>query len=341
MILKRAEELKGLGADIFSAQGMARDRAEFLSETLVEANLSGHDSHGVSYFLAYSDRIKAGHINVGADPEVVKETPSSALIDGHWAPGQITARYLIGLAVEKAKSQMVSAVGAFHCNHIGRVGFYTNWAARQGVIALMFVNVGHPSVTVYGGMGKVFGTNPFSGAVPTGEAKPFLLDYATSVVAAGKLGVARAKGEKIPIHWSRDKEGNPTDDPMAVREGGWLVPFGEHKGYCLQMLMELLGAILTGSKSGFDTISSPPSPNGVLAIALNPNAFVGLEDFVNRTDELIGQVKTVKPQPGDRVFIPGEPEWESKEQRLREGIPLPESTWTDIVKLATELGLGV
>jgi LDH2 family malate/lactate/ureidoglycolate dehydrogenase len=339
MIFRQAETLKRLGTEIFAAQGLDRDKAEFLADTLVEASLTGHDSHGVSYFVTYSDRIRKGFIDVYAEPTVEKETSSTALVDGHWAPGQITAKFLIELAVEKAKRQSVSAVGAYNCSHIGRVGYYTEWATRSGVIAMMFVNVGHPSVSVYGGIGKVFGTNPFSASVPTGEDKPYLLDYATSMVAAGKLSIARAKHEKIPINWTRDKDGNLTDDPRAYREGGWLLPFGEHKGYCLQLLMELLGAVLTGSRTGLDPEKEPPSPNGVLAVAIDPEAFVGLEAFKQRADSVICHVKQTRPQPGGRVLVPGEPEWEAKERRLREGIPIPEDTWRQIVNLVEEIGL--
>ncbi len=341
MIIQRAENLRRLGKDIFAAQGLEREKAEFLAETLVEANLTGHDSHGVSYFVTYSDRISKGFIDVRADPVVVKETPSTALVDGCWAPGQITTKFLIELAVEKAKEQAVSTVGAYNCSHIGRVGYYTNWAAQQGVVVMMFVNVGNPATTVYGGVGRVFGTNPFSAAVPTGIAKPYLLDYATSVVAAGKLSIARARHERIPPHWTRDKDGNPTDDPAAYREGGWLLPFGEHKGYCLQLLMELLGAALTGSRTVTDPIREPPSPNGVLAVAIDPRAFVGLDEFKRGADAIISHVKQVKPEPGKRVLVPGEPEWESKERRLKDGIPIPEETWEQIVKLAGELGVEV
>ncbi len=339
MFLQPADILMKLGTEIFTAQGLTQEKAQFIAETLVEANLTGHDSHGVHYYVTYSDRIKGGHIQVDAEPGIVQETATTALIDGRWAPGQVTAKYLVEAAVRKAKENMVSAVGAFNCNHIGRVGYYTDWAARQGIIALMFVNVGTPSVSVFGGLGKFFGTNPLSVAVPTGEARPFLTDYATSVVADGKLSVARAKNAKIPTHWARDRDNNPTDDPFAVKEGGWLLPFGLYKGYCLQLVSELLGAVLTGSRTGPNPNRVPPSANGVFVIAINPDAFVGLDNFKQNTDELFAQVKAVEPEPGNKVLIPGEPEWETKEKRMKEGIPLPEETWESIVKLAKELGL--
>jgi uncharacterized oxidoreductase len=341
MIVVPAERLLKLGKDIFEAQGLATEKAEFLVETLVEASLTGHDSHGVRYFVNYSDRIGESHINVDSEPIIVQETPTTAHIDGGYAPGQITAKKLTEVAVAKAKENGVSAVGAFNCNHIGRIGYYTNWAAKQGVIALMFVNVGGPSVSVHGGMGKSFGTNPISVGVPTGEAKPFLTDFATSVVAAGKISVATANHAKIPLHWTRDKDGNPTDDPSAFRDGGWLLPFGEYKGYGLQLVSELLGAVLTGSRVGMDTGQIPPSTNGVFMIAVDPGSFVGLDTFRDGVDDVIRRVKEIEPEPGNRVMIPGEPEWESKESRLAEGVPLAEETWEGIVNLAEDLGLKI
>ena len=339
MIVLSADTLRELGAAIFTALGAPRDKAEFVAETLVEASLTGHDSHGVSYFVRYSDRIRQGFIDVDAEPVVVKETVSSALVDGRWAFGQVTAMRVMELAMEKAKAHVISAVGAYNCNHIGRVGYYTSSAARWGVVAMMFVNVGHPSVAVHGGLGRVFGTNPFSAAAPTCNKNPFLLDYATSVVADGKVRIAREKHEKIPRHWIRDKHGGVTDDPMAILDDGWLLPFGEYKGYCLQMLMELMGAVMTGSRTGLDPAKEPPSPNGVFAIAIDPEGFVGPEAFKQRAEEVFRGVKATTPKAGDRILIPGEPEWETREQRLRDGIPIPEETWSQIAKLAEELGI--
>lgn len=339
MIVLQADRLRELGTAIFMAHGAPKAKAEFVAETLVEASLTGHDSHGVSYFVRYADRIRRGYIDVDAEPAVVKESAATALLDGRWGFGQVTAMRVMELAVEKAKANLVSAVGAFNCNHIGRVGYYTAWAARQGVVGMMFVNVGHPAVAVHGGVGRVFGTNPFSSSAPTSETEPYLLDYATSVVAEGKVTLARAKHEKIPLHWIRDKEGKATDDPYDMKDGGWLLPFGGHKGYCLQLLMELMGAVMTGSRTGLSPETEPPSPNGVFAIAVDPEGFVGLETFRQRSERLFRGVKATTPEAGGRILIPGEPEWESRRRRMRDGIPVPEETWDQMAKLAEEIGL--
>jgi LDH2 family malate/lactate/ureidoglycolate dehydrogenase len=338
MILLPAGYLRELGVRIFTSLGAPRPKAELVTETLIEASLTGHDSHGVYYFLRYADRIRKGFIRPDAEPVVVRESPSSALVDGCWGFGQVTAMRVMELAVEKARRSVVSAVGAYNCNHIGRVGYYTAWAARRGLIGLMFVNVGHPMVSVHGGVGRVLGTNPFSASAPTGE-EPFLLDYATSTVADGKVSWAIASGERIPDHWIRDRYGGPTTDPNELREGGWLLPFGGHKGYCLQLLMELMGAALTGSRSGVDPEIGPPSTNGVLAVAIDPEGFVGLDSFMRRSREILRRVKETRAEDGGEVLIPGEPEWRTRRRREVEGIPLPESIWSQISKLAEELSI--
>ena len=339
MITVQASKLIQLGIDIFKAQGVGDDDAEFLVNSLVEANLSGHDSHGAYYFVRYSDRIMEGNIRLDVEPKIVKETPTTAHIDGQWSMGQLTAKKLTEVAVEKAKEHMVAAVGAFNTNHIGRIGYYTEMAAREGIITTMYVNVGHPIVSAHNGHGPIFGTNPYSASVPVGGDIPFLVDYATSVVAAGKLSVARAAKQKIPTHWTLDKDGNANDSPTVLSEGGWLLPFGLYKGMGLQMVSELLGAVLTGSRVGPSGITSPPSPNGVFMLAVNPEAFVGLDEFVRNTDSLLRQVKNWPALEGERVLVPGEPERETKAERLANGVGLPDDTWAEIMALCKGLGI--
>jgi uncharacterized oxidoreductase len=341
MVVLPVDMLRELGVKIFKAQGATEERARFLVGTLLEANLTGHDSHGVHYYVRYSERIKEGNIKVDEEPVVVKESQSSALIDGRWTFGQVTAMKVAETVVEKAKEHMVSGVGAYNCNHIGRIGYYTDWAAKHDVIATFYVNVGNKIVSAYNGLGRAFGTNPFSVSVPTGSETPFLVDYATSVVAAGKVTVARAKGSKIPRTWTRDRYGRVTDDPNAMAEGGWMLPFGDYKGQGLQMACELLGAVLTGSRTGLSGVTTPPSPNGVFMLAVNPEAFVGLDEFKREAAELLGKVKALPAVAGERVMVPGEPEKESKERRLKEGIPVPEATWGEIKALCGRLGVEV
>ena len=175
MIVTQAEGLRELGTQIFHAQGAPEEKAAFVAETLVEGNLTGHDSHGVQYFVTYSDRIREGFIDVKAEPQIEKETPTTALVDGRWAFGQLTAMKAMETAVDKAREGMIAAVGAHNCNHIGRLGYYNTWAASQGMIGIMFVNVGNPNVAGYNIQARAFGTNPVSVSSPTGRETTFLL----------------------------------------------------------------------------------------------------------------------------------------------------------------------
>jgi LDH2 family malate/lactate/ureidoglycolate dehydrogenase len=317
MIITEAQGLRELGTKIFVALGAPKSKAEFVAETLVEANLCGHDSHGAFYFPVYGERIRQGYIQPKENPRIVKETPTSAYIDGRWGFGQIAAKKMIATAVEKASTNMVAAVGGFNINHIGRLGYYTTWVTEQNMIGMMFANVGNPIVSPFHGAEKAFGTNPASISTPTSTGENFLMDYATSLAAAGKLSVARAKHVKVPSHWIRDKNGNPTDDPNAFYEG----------------------AVLTGSRASMDNSQNPPSPNGVFCIAINPEAFIGLDAFKKKSSEVISYVKSRKPERGETVLIPGDPERISKKKRLSEGIPLPEDSWDQIIKISLELGL--
>jgi LDH2 family malate/lactate/ureidoglycolate dehydrogenase len=341
MISIPVAKLRKIGVDIFKAQGARDEDAEFLVETLVEANLTGHDSHGVQYYPTYSERIQKGFIKVENEPIIIKETANTVHIDGNWAFGQKTAMKLTEIVVEKAGENMVAAAGAYNCNHIGRIGYYTEWAAKNDIITTFYVNVGHPSVSVFNGLGKTFGTNPYSVSVPTDGESPFLVDYATSVVAAGKVSVAKSKKAKIPDHWIRDRYGRITNNPFDLSEGGWLLPFGDYKGYGLQMVCEILGAVLTGSRTGFEGIQEPPSPNGIFMIGINPEAFLGLKEFKENTSKLLANVKKIPPEAGKRVLVPGEPEKESKSERLDKGIPIPEQTWSQILELCKKLNVDV
>ncbi len=336
MVTLAVDQLRLLGVELFTAQGASEWRAEYLVDSLVEANLTGHDSHGVHYYTIYSNRIKEGFIDVKAEPVVVKETSGSALIDGNWTFGQITAKKLVEVAVEKAGESMVAGVGAFNCNHIGRLGYYTDWAAKQGIITTLYVNVGNPSVSVFNGFGRTFGTNPYSVSVPSGGHVPFLVDYASSVVAHGKVSVAKASMEKIPDHWIRDKDGEPTTNPEDMDDGGWLLPFAGYKGMGLQMVSEILGAVLTGSRLGVSNVKGYPSSNGVFILAVNPEGFIGLDEFTEKTDSLLETVKAWPPMKGEEVLVPGMPEEISKEKRLVSGIDIPEKTWMGIKSLCEE-----
>lgn len=337
-----ADQLRRIGRAIFKAVGTPPDVAQRVSDSLVTNNLMGHDSHGVIRIPAYLRKINEGQIVPQAQPEVVWETPTTALLDGHWAFGQVVAARGMEIAIAKAREQNIAAVGMFHCPHIGRVGEYPAMAAEQGMIGIALCNSGPPggNVAPFGGRKPFFSTNPLALAVPAGEHSPLLVDFATSIVAEGKVRVARNRGKRIPEGWIIDAEGHPSTDPHDLYEGGALLPFGKHKGYGLALFIDIVGGILTGT--GCTSMPDYDGGNGTFMMAINIEAFRPLEEFKGLVDQLFAAVKEVPLAPGfEEILIPGEIEYRTQAQREREGIFVEEVTWEQIVEAAQSLGVDV
>ena len=332
-------ELKRLVEEIFIAVGAPPDEASIVAESLVEADLAGVTSHGVMRVPYYVKDIREGRLRPGSDIEVVRETETTALINGNWGFGQVVARKAVELVVSKAKAKALGAVAAFNLWHIGRLGEYTELIAREGLIGMGFCT-SIPAVAPYGGKGRRLSTAPISIAAPS-EGEPFLLDYATSVVAEGKLRLRYIAGEAIPEGWIVDRDGRPSTDPRDFYErGGALLPFGGHKGYALAMAVEILSGILSGA--GFSCSEGYKGGNNLLFIALNPAAFTDPLEFKKKVSLFMKAVKETGPAEGFKeVLVPGEPEHRAKEERLRKGIEIDDEVWARIVDTARELGIDV
>ncbi|HEV8638095.1 MAG TPA: Ldh family oxidoreductase [Chloroflexota bacterium] len=345
MALLRPERLHELGEAVFRAAGASPENAARVTEALVDANLAGHDSHGVQHIPGYVRSIKEGLIVADARPAVLRETPVTALVGGGWTFGQVAAEYATRCAVGKAKQAGMAAVGVVQVNHVGRLGEYAEIAAREGVIALIaaggFAEERGQAVP-FGGARAALGTNPIAMGFPTGRGEPMFLDFATTAVAAGKIAVARAKGLPLPEGALVDREGRPTTDPNAYYDGGALLPFGGHKGYALSMAVEFLGRVVTGSETFATEGRGGPyfARSGTMILAFDPGAFGPSEAYRRRSDATIARIKAVPPAAGfQEVLVPGEPEQRSRLERQRDGIPLPAATWEAIRDCATSLGL--
>src|SRR5436190_12381075 len=212
-----AARLQEIAAQLLIAAGASDQEAGVVSSHSIGANLAGHDSHGIILIPTYLDRIKRGHIVPGAPFEVVQETSNSTVIDGNWGFGYVVSERAMAMTIEKAKSGSVAAATVFRQSHVGRVADYPLMAAQAGMIGLMTADSGRSAKTVapFGGREARLGTNPICIAMPSDLEAPMFIDMATSAVAAGKLGVARARGLAIPEGWILDKEGQPTTDPAA------------------------------------------------------------------------------------------------------------------------------
>jgi len=325
-------------AAVFKAAGAPDDRAQIVAEHLTRANLCGHDSHGIQNLPALIALIKEGAINPNAEWKLVRETPGTALIDGGRGIGQVVCQAAIQVAINKAEDVGCSSVGLFNCTHIGRLGDYTTTIAQKGMIGVVYAN-SVPGVAPYGGKSRVLGTNPLSYAFPSGSDEQILVDFATSVVAAGKVRAAQFRGDRIPEGWVLDRKGRPTTDPADLfprpgdpNSAGVLLPAAGYKGYGLGMVVDLLGGALTGSGTGK---RAGRAMNGVFIQALKIESFVPRDVYLENLKSLVAEIKTASLAEGfSEILVPGEPEFRSKRQKLQGGILVPESTWRDVLKTA-------
>ncbi|MEM4311290.1 MAG: Ldh family oxidoreductase [Nitrososphaerales archaeon] len=344
MYLIQHNRLREIGIKIFEQLGASKEEAEIVANHLVESNLVGHDSHGVVRIPEYVGRIigkpilkiEAPPIKLKAKIKVIRETPTTALIDGDWGFGQVVARRAMEIAIKKAKDYQVGLVAARNCDHVGRAGEFPLMASEQDMIGALFVKT-VPVMAPVGGRGRVIGNNPISIAIPANDGKPILLDFAMSVAAGGKIIMAIEKGENIPEGWIIDSEGNPSTNPKDYINGGALLPFARHKGYALSVIVEVLGGIL----SGVGALADYKGINTFLAMAIDIEAFIPLKEFKEKVDKLIRDIKSAQRIGVEEILLPGEPELKTKERRIKEGIPIPEKTWNDIVEIARKLKVKI
>jgi uncharacterized oxidoreductase len=336
----RHEDLLRFLAEAISALGSPRAHAEAVAAHLAGANLCGHDSHGLIRLKQYRDHVREGRIDPAAEPRVIRDLPATALLDGNRAWGQVAAGRAMETAVEKARRHGVAAVSVRGAYHIGRAGVYPLAAARRGLIAQLWTN-GHgiARVAPWGGLDARLATNPIAIAVPT-AGEPVLVDITTSVVAEGKVRLARDAGKPIPEGWVLDAAGAPSKDPAALYAGGTLLPLGGregHKGYGLSLIVDLLGGILSGAGAGFMTREVG---NGLFIQVTDPEAFGPRAEFLARVEEFLSYVRSSRPAPGvAAILLPGEPEARIEAERRRDGIPIPGPIWAEAAAVARELGV--
>ena len=334
-----ATRLEETGARIFAAMGAPEDDAAWIARLLVRANLRGHDSHGVIRIPQYWEWAKQGYLNPKSPVTVIADTPVIARLDGGRGFGQVVARHGMEMAIAKARSAGLSAVALSQTSHVGRLADYAEMAAHEGLVGMLWVNALHGlNVAPWGGAARRLGTNPHAIAVPGAAGPAMVLDFATSVVAEGKLKVKRNRKQAAPPGWFIDAAGRPATDPEVFygTPPGSLLAAGQHKGYGLSLAVELLGGILSGT--GPAGPGSGPMSNGTLMICLDVERFMPLHEFRRQAQSLVDWVKSAPLAQGStEILIPGEPEARLEAERLREGIPIEDETWTQIQAVAKEL----
>jgi len=341
------EPLQSFAQALFEAAGVPAGEAAVVARSLVDANLCGHDSHGLIRIPQYLQAITDGLRRPGAPFTVVRETPALLVADGGWGFGQVQAHRLLDRLAAKAKQAGVAAGTLKHCGHIGRLGEYAEAAAARRLAFVATVN-NHGfgrGVAPPGGTEARIGTNPLCVGVPTG-GDPVVLDIGTSVCAEGKVRVAFNKGQRVPEGWLLDERGRPTTDPgVLYREPrGSILPLGgpqAYKGFGIGLLLDVFAGGLSGA-----SCSRPEAPNlvanAVFFLVLDVDQFAGAEHFRREVGDLVANVRASPPvTPGTAITLPGDPERLTRERRRREGVPLDDGTWGQLVALAGRLNVRV
>ncbi|MES2194908.1 MAG: malate/lactate/ureidoglycolate dehydrogenase [Pseudomonadota bacterium] len=340
MNIDHAKLLK-LANRIVSMGGSSPAEAGIVAEHLVEANLRGHDSHGVGMLVVYVRDLDNGTLRVNQSPEIVSNTGAISVWDAHAGYGQVVARQAVEWAIETAREHGVAVNGLRNAHHIGRVGTYGEIAARAGMVALHFVNVasGSPGVAPFRGKEGRFLTNPVCIAIPgTDTNEPILLDFATSRVALGKVRVAHNAGKPMLDGALLDHAGKPTTNPsvMYTEPRGVVLPFGEHKGSGLALVCELLAGAIVGSASV--STATPPERgilNGMLSIVIDPARLSTRDSMLAEIDAMIAWVKSAEPADPDLpVLVAGEPERIARAGRMANGIEIDDATWAQLMAIA-------
>jgi uncharacterized oxidoreductase len=346
-----AAVLQDFVRDIFVGAGCSRKESARIAKYLVAANLSGHDSHGVTRVPRYVRSKLEGNIHADQTVEVLIDSPVLAVVDGKAGYGQTVTPQAVEIGIAKCKAMGLSAVALRNAGHLGRVGDWAEMAAEAGLISIHFVNAsGSILVAPYGGTERRLSTAPYCVGIPRPSDTPVILDFATSVVAEGKVLVASQGGKPLPQNALIGPDGQTSTDPRELygpyepagprnpRLGkGAIRAFGDHKGSGLALICELLGGSLTGTGA---TRPASHTYNGMLSIYIDPARFDPENFFSNDVSRYIAFLKGAKPvAPGGKILIPGEPETRTRAERTQNGVPLPEDTWAALVTCAREVGV--
>ncbi len=339
-----SNELLEVATRVFVGCGSPPDEAAVVADDLVQSNLLGYDSHGVARVPTYVDFALTHRVKPGTPLRIVKEGPTTAIVDCGLNYGQVSASQVVDIACAKAKQTGIAYVVCKNCCHVGRLGGYVQKAAERHMAAIATCNnrkIGH-IVAPWGGREGRLGTNPLAFAAPT-HGWPVVLDMSTCMIPEGKVHLALEEGKQAPPGCLRDAAGNPTTDPKTFYgpPQGTILPFGSqygYKGFGLSMMVEILGGIMAGEDATLDQ----PGFNGFALIAIDPDVFCGEKQFVDLVDRLCAYEMSSAPAPGfDEVVVPGVYDFRMREKRLAEGIPVDDNVWKTVVDAGNRVGVKI
>jgi hydroxycarboxylate dehydrogenase B len=328
------DELTALAEKVFAAAGCERDEARRISSHLVEANLVGHDSHGVIRIPSYVEWLRDGKVLANQSIRIISENDAIAVVDGQFGLGQTIGEEAMKLGIEKSIKHGVSVIALRNSGHLGRIGDWAEMVAQAGMISLHFVNTSGAGMLVapFGGIDRRLSANPVAAGVPREGGEPIILDMSACTVAEGKVRVALNQGKSIPDGCLIDSEGNPTNDPEIFYGDppGAILPIAGHKGSGLSLIIEMLAGALTGG-----SCTNPENAwrvaNGMLSIIIDRSCFGSAAEFFPEVERFVEFVKSSRTVNDDgEIFTPGEIEQSTKVRRLKDGIELDETTWRQI-----------
>jgi LDH2 family malate/lactate/ureidoglycolate dehydrogenase len=330
---------------ILLAWGMPEDNAETTADILGWADLHGVDSHRISMLPGYDRLRRTGRANMAARPRVIKETPVSALVDGDGGLGHVPARFAMQVAIDKAKQSGMAITAVRNSAHFGATGYYTLMAAKEGLIGMACTGASSIQVAPTFGKEAKLGTDPWSFAAPTADGPPFLLDMATTTVAAGRIRNKANEELPCPLGWVLNKDGLPSTDPLEAREkGGFLTSLGgspensSYKGYGLAVMVNILGSCLSGASLITDPMhTKKPQGNdiGHCFFAIDPGLFRDREEFTADVTRFCNDLRATKPVDATQpVMVAGDPQWNNAKKRMQDGIPVGPGLMNQVRQIA-------
>ena len=336
---------------IFEKEGFSAEDARAIADVLMQADLFGIESHGAQRLMYYHRNIRSGSVNVSAKPEVLRETPVSALIDGHFGMGALVAQFAMRMAIEKAKQSGVGMAVVRNSSHYGIAGYYTLMAEREGLAAFSMTNTGPIMVPTFG-REMMLGTNPMAFCMPA-DPVPFWFDASTTVVTLGKVEVCQKRGRPMPQGWTIGPDGAPCTDASRMNasilagERGGILPLGGegethggHKGYGLGIMVEALTGVLAQGMTSPQMCGAHGDHTCHFLLAFDPAMFGDPADIRARMSAYLAALRASEKMPGcARIYTPGEKAFEAMARRLREGVPVEENTLAEVRQIAGELGV--
>lgn len=340
----KAKPLADYCSALFRSVGMSKEDALINVDNIIEANLTGVDTHGVTRMPIYIKRIREGVVKANTNVKVISESPATAVLDAGNGMGAVASTKAMNIAIEKARNVGTAFVTVRNSNHFGATAYYTKMAIQEGMIGIASTN-GAARMAPWGSKDISLGTNPFSVAVPSGEELPIVADMATSLVALGKIILASKNNQPIPLGWAIDKDGADTTDPKNALEGS-VLPFGGPKGSAIAILIDIMAGIMSGAKYGpnvNDMYANFTEPTGIGHIfgVIDVSKFIPIDLFNKQMDTMIREIKNSTPAKGvNEIFLPGEIELHKREDRLKNGIPITSAVMMELEEEGKRCGVS-